>query len=42
MVTLPLLIVGFFALVATGARMGEIHREARAEMRARQNELARP
>jgi uncharacterized protein (TIRG00374 family) len=42
MVTLPLLIVGFIALVATGARMGQIHREARAEMRARQDELARP
>ena len=41
MVTLPLLIVGFVALVATGAKMGEIHREARAEMRARQDELAR-
>jgi len=42
MVTLPLMIVGFVALVATGARMGEIHREARASMRARQDELARP
>ena len=42
MVTLPLLIVGFVALVATGAKMGEIHREARAEMRARQDELAQP
>jgi uncharacterized protein (TIRG00374 family) len=41
-VTLPLLIVGFIALVATGVDMGEIHREARAEMRARQDELARP
>ena len=42
MVTLPLMIVGFAALVATGATMGDIHREARAEMRARQDELARP
>lgn len=41
MVTLPLMIVGFIALVATGAKMGEIHREARAEMRARQDELTR-
>ena len=40
-VTLPLLIVGFIALVATGAKMGEIHREARAQMRARQEELMR-
>ncbi len=42
MVTLPLMIAGFVALVATGANMGDIHREARAEMRARQDELARP
>jgi hypothetical protein len=41
MVTLPLLIVGFVALVATGAKFGEIHRDARAEMKARQDELAR-
>src|SRR5258708_13826003 len=33
-VTLPLLIAGFVALVATGAKMAEIHREAKAEMRA--------
>jgi len=36
-VTLPLLIVGFVALVATGAKVAEIHREAKAEMRARQD-----
>ncbi len=36
-VTLPLLIAGFVALVATGAKMAEIHREAKAEMRARQD-----
>jgi hypothetical protein len=41
LITLPLLIVGFIALVASGAKMGEIHREARAEMRARQDELTR-
>ena len=41
LITLPLLIVGFIALVASGAKMGEIHREAQAEMRARQDELTR-
>ena len=41
MVTLPLMIAGFIALVATGAKMGEIHREARAEMRARQDALTK-
>jgi glycosyltransferase 2 family protein len=40
-VTLPLLIVGFFALVASGAKMGDIQREAQAQMRARQDELAK-
>ncbi|MBV9772189.1 MAG: flippase-like domain-containing protein, partial [Bryobacterales bacterium] len=40
-VTLPLVIVGFIALVASGAKMGDIHREAQAEMRARQDELAK-
>lgn len=40
-VTIPLLIVGFIALVATGAKMGQIHREARAEMRARQDALTK-
>jgi uncharacterized protein (TIRG00374 family) len=40
-VTLPVLLVGFAASVATGAKMGEIHREAQAEMRARQDELSR-
>ena len=40
-VTLPLLIVGFFALVASGSKMGDIQREAQAEMRARQDELAK-
>jgi hypothetical protein len=40
-VTLPLLIVGFVALVASGAKMGDIHREAQAEIRARQDELAK-
>jgi hypothetical protein len=37
----PLLIVGFVALIASGAKMGDIHREAQAEMRARQDELAK-
>ncbi len=39
-VTLPLLIAGFAALIASGAKMGDIQREAKAEMRARQDELA--
>jgi hypothetical protein len=34
-ITLPLLFAGFVAVVVTGAKIGEIHREARAEMRAR-------
>jgi uncharacterized protein (TIRG00374 family) len=40
-VTLPLLIVGFVALIASGSKMGDIQREAQAEMRARQDELAK-
>jgi len=40
-VTVPLLVVGFFALIASGAKMGDIQREAQAEMRARQDELAK-
>ncbi len=40
-VTLPLVIVGFVALVASGAKMADIQREAHAEMRARQDELAK-
>jgi hypothetical protein len=40
-VTLPLLIVGFIALIASGTKMGDIHREAQAEIRARQDELAK-
>ncbi len=40
-VTVPLLVVGFVALIASGAKMGDIHREAQAEMRARQDELAK-
>ncbi len=40
-VTIPLLVVGFIALIASGAKMGEIHREAQAEMRARQDELTK-
>jgi glycosyltransferase 2 family protein len=34
-ITLPLLFAGFVAVVMTGAKIGDIHREARAEMRAR-------
>jgi len=41
LITLPLLIVGFVVAVASGAKMGEIHREAQAQMRARQDELAK-
>ncbi|HLG99324.1 MAG TPA: lysylphosphatidylglycerol synthase transmembrane domain-containing protein [Bryobacteraceae bacterium] len=40
-VTLPLVIVGFIDVVVTGAKIGEMHREAQAEMRARQDELSR-
>jgi len=40
-VTLPLLIVGLIALIASGAKIWDIQREAQAEMRARQNELTR-
>jgi uncharacterized protein (TIRG00374 family) len=40
-VTLPLLIVGFVALIASGSKMGDLQREAEAEMRARQDELAK-
>ena len=40
-VTLPLVLVGFFDVVVTGAKIGEMHREAQAEMRARQDELSR-
>ena len=39
--SLSLLIVGFFALIASGAKMGDIQREAQAQMRARQDELAK-
>ncbi|MGP0075263.1 MAG: lysylphosphatidylglycerol synthase transmembrane domain-containing protein [Bryobacteraceae bacterium] len=39
--TVPLLIVGFIALIASGSKMGDIHREAQAEVRARQDELAK-
>jgi glycosyltransferase 2 family protein len=39
--TVPLLVVGFIALVASGAKMGDIQREAQAEIRARQDELAK-
>ncbi len=42
LITLPLLAVGFLVSVASGAKMGEIHREAQAQMRARQDELTRP
>lgn len=34
-ITLPLLFAGFVAVVVTGAKIVDIHREARAEMRAR-------
>jgi len=36
-ITLPLLFAGFVAMVVTGAKIGEIHREAKAEIKARQN-----
>lgn len=40
-ITLPLLVGGFVAMVVTGAKIGEIHREAQARMRARQEELSK-
>ncbi len=40
-VTVPLLIAGFIALVASGSKMGDLQRDAQAEMRARQDELAK-
>jgi glycosyltransferase 2 family protein len=40
-VTVPLLVAGFIALVASGAKMGDLQREAQAEMRARQGEMAK-
>jgi uncharacterized membrane protein YbhN (UPF0104 family) len=40
-ITLPLVLVGFVDVVATGAKIGDMHREAQAEMRARQDELTR-
>jgi len=41
-VTVPLLVVGFVALIATGAKMGDIQREAEAEMRtSRLDEMAK-
>ncbi len=40
-VTVPLLVVGFIALVASGAKFGDLQREAQAEMKARQDELAK-
>lgn len=39
--TVPLLVAGFIALVASGAKWGDIQRQAQAEMRARQDELAK-
>lgn len=40
-ITVPLLVVGFIALIASGSKMGDLQREAEAEMRARQGELAK-
>jgi uncharacterized membrane protein YbhN (UPF0104 family) len=40
-ITVPLLVAGFVALIASGSKMGDIHREAQAEMRARQDQLTR-
>src|SRR5580704_16240585 len=36
-ITVPLLVVGFIALIASGSKMGDIQREAEAEMRGRQD-----
>lgn len=40
-ITVPLLVVGFVALIASGSKMGDIQREAEAEMRARQDQPAK-
>jgi uncharacterized protein (TIRG00374 family) len=40
-VTLPLVLVGFIDVLVTGAKIGDMHREAQAEMRSRQDELSR-
>ena len=40
-ITVPLLVVGFIALIASGSKMGDIQREAEAEMRARQDQPAK-
>ena len=40
-VTVPLLVVGLIALIASGAKMSDLHREAQAEMRARQDALSK-
>lgn len=40
-ITVPLLVVGFIALITSGAKMGDIQRQAQAEMRARQDQLAK-
>ena len=40
-VTLPLVLVGFIDVVVTGAKLGDMHRDAKAEIRARQDELSR-
>ncbi len=40
-ITIPLLAAGLIALIASGAKMGDLHRDAQAEMRARQDELAK-
>ena len=37
-ITIPLLIGGLVALIASGVKLGELQREAQAEMRARQQE----
>jgi len=40
-VTIPLVVVGFVDVIFTGAKIGDMHREAQAEMRARQDALSR-
>jgi uncharacterized protein (TIRG00374 family) len=40
-ITVPLLVAGFVALVASGSKMGDLHRDAQAEMRGRQDQLAK-
>jgi glycosyltransferase 2 family protein len=40
-ITVPLLVVGFIALIASGSKMGDLQREAEAEMRGRPDQVTK-